>query len=175
MLMTAPQALTPRIETGRYRSLEPRVRTLWIIGGFFSWLPILCCLGAAAGWVGVTLELWDQRLIFILGCVGAVIGGPLLSILMPPLMFRRWGYQLAQGELRLRRGVVQHTDTWVPYSRIQYVELRQGLLERKFRLSSLVVHTAGSEGAQVVLPGLDLSHGEELRRLLLGLIEHERP
>jgi len=156
------------------RQLEPRVVSLWRLDALLWWTPVGAGLGAACGWLGERTGPWDSSMIWLLGAAGAFVGGPILSLLLPPIMFRRWSFSLERRELRLRHGVLTHTDTWVPYRRIQYVELRQGLIERRFRLASLVIHTAGSINAQVVLPGQALGHAEELRRSLLSLIEHDR-
>lgn len=156
-----------------WRQLEPRVRTHWRIGALLWWTPVGAGLGAACGWLALRLEWSDASLIWLLAIIYGVVGGPLLGAILPHVMYRRWGYLLAERELRIRHGVLVNTDIWLPYARLQYVELRQGIIERRLDLASLVVHTAGSVGAQVVLPGLAPGEGEELRRTLLSLIEHE--
>ena len=155
------------------KTLEPRIQSLWRLSGYMGWMPAVAALGAAVGFLGIRVLGWDWSMMLILGGVGACLGGPFLATVLPPIMYRHWRFALGERELRLQHGVINRVDIWVPYSRIQYVELRQGLFERRLRLSSLVVHTAGSEGAQVVLPGLDPEEGERLRKTFLTLIEHE--
>ncbi len=57
------------------------------------------------------------------------------------------------------------TVTVVPFSRLQFVDTRQGPLDRLFRLAELVVHTAAL-GTSARLPGLDVDEAERLRERL---------
>lgn len=63
----------------------------------------------------------------------------------------------------LRRGRLWQSDTRVPGSRVQHLDLRRGPLERHLRLATLVVHTAGTRHSQVSLSGLDAGDAERLR------------
>jgi membrane protein YdbS with pleckstrin-like domain len=57
----------------------------------------------------------------------------------------------------------------VPFVRVQHVDSQRGPIERLAGLSSVVVYTAGSRGADVTIPGLRPERAEaiqaELRRL----------
>jgi uncharacterized protein len=55
----------------------------------------------------------------------------------------------------------------VPRSRVQHTDVSQGPLERSHELSTLIVHTAGTEHARVALPGLARATALGLRDQLL--------
>jgi membrane protein YdbS with pleckstrin-like domain len=57
-----------------------------------------------------------------------------------------------------------------PYNRIQNCSLQSGPLERKYKLASLILYTAGSEGADMRIPGLAKEEAEQLRHFILGRI-----
>ena len=55
----------------------------------------------------------------------------------------------------------------VPLSRVQHTDVNQGPLQRRFSLSTLVVHTAGNRHAIVKLEGLGKEVAEGVRDELL--------
>src|SRR6056297_1037726 len=82
---------------------------------------------------------------------------------------RIWRFELQDDALFLVRGVVTRTDTSVPYVRVQHVDTRRGPIERTAGLSSVVVYTAGSRGADITIPGLRPERATELRERLRDL------
>ena len=111
----------------------------------------------------------------ITGLVGA-LGGPVLFGLLVlvvlfalgtawvVLRYRAWVYQVREDSLYLERGVLVHRRTHVPYVRIQHVDTSRGPLERWLGLSTLVVYTAGSRGADVSVPGLEPDEARDLQQ-----------
>lgn len=91
--------------------------------------------------------------------IGAIVSSGLMWVI---LRYRVWVYQIRADAIYLERGVVTHVRTLVPYVRIQHVDTSRGPLERALGLSTLVVYTAGSRGADVSIPGL---HPEQARDL----------
>jgi membrane protein YdbS with pleckstrin-like domain len=85
------------------------------------------------------------------------------------LSYRIWTYQIRDDSLYLERGVVTHVRTIVPYVRIQHVDTSRSALERALVLSTLVVYTAGSRGADVSVPGLKPHEARDLQRRLKEL------
>lgn len=76
-------------------------------------------------------------------------------------------YRLDADGLEIRRGVIWRTVINVPRTRVQHTDVSQGPIERSHGLSTLVVHTAGTDHAQVVLPGLSREDALALRDQLL--------
>ena len=76
-------------------------------------------------------------------------------------------YRLDADGLEIRRGVIWRTIINVPRTRVQHTDVSQGPIERSHGLSTLVVHTAGTEHAQVALPGLSRENAIALRDQLL--------
>jgi membrane protein YdbS with pleckstrin-like domain len=87
---------------------------------------------------------------------GIILTGVLLVLgfVWVLLYYRRWVYQVRADSIYLERGVVTHVRSLVPYVRIQHVDTKQSFVERLLGLSTLVVYTAGSRGADVTIPGL---------------------
>lgn len=75
----------------------------------------------------------------------------------------RWGYRLGEDDLRVARGYAFHTDTLVPFVRVQHIDVGQGPVERMCGVAHLVVHTAGTHNSIVTLPGLTRADAEAMR------------
>ena len=85
--------------------------------------------------------------------------------------WRRWGYAFTGRELHVASGWLVHVHTIVPVSRVQHIDVVQGALQRLFRVSTLVLHTAGTDNSVVALPGVTRGTAEEIRdaiRLTIG-------
>jgi membrane protein YdbS with pleckstrin-like domain len=76
---------------------------------------------------------------------------------------RRTRWLLDADGLAVARGNWWRRETRVPASRVQHIDLKHGPLERRWRLSTVVVHTAGSKMGAVSLSGLDADDAEGLR------------
>ena len=77
------------------------------------------------------------------------------------LRHQRWKLD-AEG-LWLRTGRLWRKETRVPASRVQHVDLKHGPLERRFRLATLVVHTAAVHLSGITVRGLDEADAQRLR------------
>lgn len=141
------------------RSLDPSVQLQWGV-----WTGIISViLGLIAGAILGTFGVPPQFGTLIVG-VFLVLG--VLWIIM---RYRVWVYQVREDSLYLERGVVTHVRTIVPYVRIQHVDTSRGPLERALGLSTLVVYTAGSRGADVSVPGLKPEEARDLQQRLKEL------
>ncbi len=89
----------------------------------------------------------------------------------PALRYKRRRYRLNEMGLRIRRGLIWRAEISVPYSRIQHTDVSRGPIERWFGLSTLIVHTAGTENASIALDGLPAPRAYRIRDLLLIEVE----
>jgi membrane protein YdbS with pleckstrin-like domain len=145
-------------EPAALEPLNPRVRLLWWAEGALTVL-LLAAVALAADLLVRPPVPRGLLPALVLG-----VGG-LLAAALPPLRHRRWRYALREQDLWIRQGVLWVTVSVIPFARLQFVDTRQGPLDRLFRLSSLVVHTAAL-GTSGRLPGLDVEEAERLRERL---------
>jgi len=136
------------------RSLAPRVQIQWGIRTAIGFVV----LGSLVTAVLVNLNV--NPLVAPLVIV-ALIG---LGLVWVVLRYRVWVYQIRSDAIYLERGIVTHVRTLVPYVRIQHVDTSRGPLERALGLSTLVVYTAGSRGADVSIPGLRPDQASDLQQ-----------
>lgn len=84
--------------------------------------------------------------------------------------WRAWGYAERGTDLLLRKGVLIRTLTIVPYGRMQFVDVRQGPIERLLDLASVQLHTAAA-ASDARIPMLDRAEAARLRDRLVALGE----
>ncbi|HEX2178540.1 MAG TPA: PH domain-containing protein [Actinomycetota bacterium] len=131
--------------------LDPNVRKLWQVVGVLLVIPPLAAVLIA----GTVLELP-----FALSAAACALL-LLPAVTVPKLAYRRWRYSIRERDLYISKGAIWHVETLVPFDRIQFVESRQGPLDRAFDLTQVVIYTAAGKAAGI--PGLDQATAEAIR------------
>ncbi|WLR54963.1 PH domain-containing protein [Mesobacillus subterraneus] len=83
---------------------------------------------------------WD--LFYFFGSIGVVV----LVLVYGVLSWYRFTYRIEQGELRIEYGLIVRKKRYIPFDRIQSLDLSEGILQRLFGLVKVKVETAGSGG-----------------------------
>ena len=94
-------------------------------------------------------------------------------LFLPRRRWRAWGYREEEDELHIRHGLLVRTRTLVPFGRVQHIDVAQGPVERRFGLATLILHTAGTRGAAVPLPGLPHAEAERMRDRIRAKIRQD--
>ena len=147
------------------KTLDPRAMGVWRI----SW--------AAAGAVGLALYLGllvvlqQTDLLTNLAALGLLavcgIAAAVAVVWFAPIVeWRHWRYLIDAEELDLRSGIVVQTRTLIPTSRVQHVDFRQGPLEQRFGLATIVIHTAAGSRD---IPGIAAEEADPLRSRIAAL------
>ena len=95
--------------------------------------------------------------------VALLLAASYFVIVAPARHYRTLLYALDAEELHIARGIWTRVETLVPLVRVQHIDVSQGPVERLFRVSRLVLHTAGTLNSEVVLPGLSRATAEAMR------------
>ena len=120
--------------------LDPRAKLLWRLTGALQAAPI-----TLGGVFGSYVLFWRAEVsssLAVLPVLGALVLSVLLIFVLPPLLWRRWRYEIRPLEVDLQRGLVRVTRTLVPMARVQHVDTRRGPLQRRLGLSTVVFYTA---------------------------------
>ena len=159
--------MTPEIIAAPIQPVEPAYRNVLRLGAAIFWLPML--VGA----------LVVDRLVLhelpIAGLAPVLIGLIAFSAILvaPERIYRRLGYSVDSGLLRVVRGWLFHTDTIVPFVRVQHIDVKRGPIDKLFGTASLVVHTAGTHNSIVSLPGLSPDRANAIREDIRGSIRSD--
>lgn len=99
---------------------------------------------------------------------GAVLTAALLFAtwsvgVAPKRRWQRIGSAFTGTELHVEQGLWTRWHTIVPVSRVQHIDIAQGVAERLCGVVTLVLHTAGTEASMVAVPGLAREEAEAIR------------
>lgn len=144
------------------RSLPIAARTRWrvqgVLVGALASLPLGALLTALA-WTAVGAAA------LVVGVL-LLVAGAVAGFVWADRRHERFGYVLDDERLRVRDGVVVHSDAVAPLFRVQHVDLTRGPLQLAFDLATLSIHTA-APAADVRLPDLRSGDAERLRDEIL--------
>lgn len=92
------------------------------------------------------------------------------AIVMPRLRWRHAKWRVTPTQIEWAHGVWFRSESTIPRSRVQHIEVSQGPLERSLALASLVIYTAGERMNSVTISGMDADQARSVRTLLLERI-----
>jgi len=122
---------------------------------------VLCLLLFIANyWSFEPFVVYQTQIIIVLVCY--VLLHSTLSI----LAFKRRKYALRTYDISFKSGVLVSSLTTVPLSRIQHLDISQGIASRFFGLANVKLYTAGDDGSDMVIKGLLLAEAEQLKEHL---------
>ena len=145
-------------EPGTMTPLHPdQVKVLAVRTGLAAALLLLAAVAADLG------PLRQTVLPAFLVPAAVLALGLLATLVLPRRRYRRWRYREGADELDIRRGMIVRVRTIVPFGRVQHIDVAQGPVQRRFGLATLILHTAGTQGAAVPLPGIRHEEAEAMR------------
>lgn len=142
------------------QSVEPSYRNALRARAAVFWVPVFIA--------SLILDRTALALTPVAGLAPSLIGAIALSgiIIAPDRIYRRLGYAIDGRLLRTVRGWLFHTDTIVPFVRVQHIDVTRGPFDKLFGTATLVVHTAGTHNSIVTLPGLSPERAAEIREAI---------
>jgi uncharacterized protein len=150
-----------------FQSLDPRVVKLWLVSDLVGYgILLFILLLSLLAWA-----FWQPMLVRWLFAGWVIIAALCLwySFWRPPRAYRAWGYRIDDRVLETRSGILFQRARLLPLSRLQHVDIERGPFERMYGLASLVLHTAGTHSANILIPGLDAGEAVRLRDRLVEI------
>lgn len=166
----APAPVHDGARPGDWQPLPARARALFLAG---TTLPLALPMAVVAAVLGELTERW-----LFPGASWAAAGAGLALALACGLWWggKRHAYTAWRHDadgLAVRRGRLWRSETRVPSSRVQHLDVKHGPWQRRRALATLVVHTAGTRNSAVTVPHLDAADAERLRDALARQIESD--
>lgn len=106
--------------------------------------------------------------------VGLILPSPVISFFWAVWTYNNYRYQLTREGFKIESGVVWKKYIFIPYERIQNIDLARGIIARLLGLSDLHIQTAGYSGrmrAEGRIPGLGPETAENLREDLIKRVK----
>ncbi|MBD9370742.1 PH domain-containing protein [Xanthomonas sp. XNM01] len=147
-----------------WQTLPRRGALPYALGAVLGLVPVL----AAVAFVAASALDADHAWLWPLA---SLLPGLALGVWIGLRRHARLGWKLDQDGFATRRGNLWRSETLVPVSRVQHLDLERGPIERHLGLATLVVHTAGTRMAAVKMPLLELQDAEALRAHLAHQVE----
>ena len=148
--MTAdPEAPLLPVEPGYINVLRARLAVVW-------------------GLLTLAAIIFDQAVVRGSSAYGALtVAMPLFALIAigaaPRRIYRHLHYRLTDRLLQSVHGWMFHTDTLVPFVRVQHIDVTRGPLDKMFGTASLVVHTAGTHNSIITVNGLAPDKANSIR------------
>lgn len=148
-----------------WRSLDPKVRTVWrvsavitglVAGGgalFFEWL--------------ITRKMDAYTLPFGLWGLGGLLIFGLPGFIFANLSWKNAKYRLGEDDLAYIKGIFWKSERYVNRARIQHVDITAGPLSRMLGLVEASVHVGTGVSAAISISGLTPEIAEDLKKALL--------
>ena len=140
--------------------VEPSYRNALRLRAAVFWVPVFLASLIVNG-----LLLAETPFSGLLPAIIGLIGLSGITV-APERIYRRLGYAIDGRLLRTVRGWLFHTDTVVPFVRVQHIDVTRGPFDKMFGTATLVVHTAGTHNSIVTLPGLSPERAAEIREAI---------
>lgn len=99
----------------------------------------------------------------------AGVGLLLIIFISGILTWLRYTYRLEDGELRIEYGLFVRKKRYIPFERIQSIDLSEGIFHRLFRLVKMKIETAGGSGvsdAEAVLTAITKDEAKAIQDML---------
>ena len=142
--------------------LEARVLRLWRLRAGLVLVPFAAAVAVVVGLVGGIVAGVATAALLLVSTGGVVLW-------WTALVWRSWRFRVAPGALELRHGVLTRRESTIPFHRVQHIDTEAGPLERRLRLTTLVLRTASASSDSTV-PGIDAVRAEALRERILALV-----
>jgi membrane protein YdbS with pleckstrin-like domain len=149
---------SPPVETA-LQLVEPGYRHALRARLLIFWLPIVIGGLVLDYWVLADAPFHGASVALALIAITAVV-------VAPQRIYRRLRYGLTDRLLQVVRGWLFHTDTIVPFVRVQHLDVTRGPVDKLFGTSTLVIHTAGTRNSIVTVPGLAPGRAAEIRDII---------
>ncbi|MFE5725727.1 PH domain-containing protein [Heyndrickxia sporothermodurans] len=122
--------------------------------------PIIIFLFIGRG--GQKESIWEYTPMFFMMLM-------ILIVLISGIVkWRRFTYRLEEGELRIEYGLLVKKKRYIPFERIQSLDLSEGILHRPFGLVKVKIETAGSNvpEAEAELTAIKKSEADEIQQII---------
>lgn len=110
---------------------------------------------------GVWPSLWAW---FAWGLPGVLLLWAAIDLALTPRQVRAMGYAEREDDILWREGLLIRSVKAVPYGRLQYVDVEEGPIQRRFGVQKVTLKTAG---ADLEMTGLSKAESERLREVLM--------
>lgn len=152
-----------------YKKIDKKAVKAWILAR-----GIFLIIFGAAYLIGIYAFLMpnikDVRVEYAINILSILIIGYLLlyTFLFPFIEYKEWKYSISEDKIELIHGIFIRKKIIIPINRLQFLDVNQGPIHRRYKLSTITLNTAG--GLQEI-PALTNEEAESISKNLASVIK----
>jgi membrane protein YdbS with pleckstrin-like domain len=145
--------------------LKPKIRPFLIA------IAALAVLVAVADFI--VLAMFSQFYYEILVVGLAVIA--LLGVAVLSLLYKRayWTYEINEGDIVEKRGIVAFETEVMPYNKIQDISIERSFLGILFGMGDILIFTAGEADYEIAIMGCDIGEVNKVAEIIRSKMDEE--
>ena len=159
----------PDTNDEEFSGIDPEYKKVILIGWSIFFLALIIAFPIAFYFA----EEVANKLQAIIISIASIAVFWLANVIWVNKAFKKKKYLLRQKDLIYCKGLLWTKRTTVPFNRIQHAEVKQGPIDRIFKLHILKVFTAGGSSSDLSIPGLKEDKATRLKEYILNEIETE--
>lgn len=150
----------------QYKKVEASAKKLWVIDGIIGSIVLMVIAYLIYYFAKKYVGYWPLVLAGIVS---------FLSIFVHPFIeYKQWGYCITDEKVEFQHGIYYKKKIIIPISRIQHLTIKQGPLQKKFKLATIEIYTAGSNhDIEAILMSEAEGIVEKLNKEVLRVIKDE--
>lgn len=156
------------------KKLHPGAKWLFRIQMFVGLLVLIIFVMVASMFIGLFFGSGIFMFIIFLSYIVTLV---IVSEVYARMSYNRFFYEFEASNLKIERGIIWKKYSYVPYERVQNVDIHRGIIARACGFSSVKVQTAGYSGTAIIegyLPAVEPKEAEKIRKLLMKKIKGKR-
>ncbi|MBS3068004.1 PH domain-containing protein [Candidatus Micrarchaeota archaeon] len=111
----------------------------------------------------------------LFAALGVIVVSIILKYIYEVYYFDNYSYKTTQRLLSIKKGVLEHTEVFLPYSRVQNIFVDMDIFDRIFDLRDTHLSTIGySTVAHAHIDGVDPENAEKLKNALLEMMKKNK-
>jgi len=154
-----------------YNRLSEHSKKSWFIARLITTVIVTIILLGAIYFTKEVLELgWVRDFsIYLYSVIGIIVVFLILNtFIYPAIEYAQWKYMITNDKVDFVEGIFSTKRTIIPIIRIQQITMEQGIINKRFNLVNVKIHTAG--GAHVI-PNIEKEKAVEISEYLKDKIK----
>ncbi|GMQ59498.1 hypothetical protein AN1V17_38950 [Vallitalea sediminicola] len=152
-----------------YKRINKKAVKAWIISRTI--FLVIFAVIYFVGIYGFLMPIIDNAMVrYIIHILTILINGFLLlyAFLFPLIEYKEWKYSISNDKIEIINGIFVRKKIIIPISRLQFLDVNQGPIHRRYGLSTIRLNTAGGLHE---IPALTNEEAEEISKNLASSVE----
>lgn len=124
--------------------------------------------------VNIIAYLNDAPILFYVLFHICVLAFASTNIFVMRKAFHRKAFAIREHDIVYKKGLLGTTIVTMPYKAVQHVKLSQGILSKKWKLTTIILYGAGGQQQQLAIAGIDENEAYQIKEFILSKINNKQ-